>query len=222
MSKTPPMSRYLIPGLGYDHRIFDRLTWPETAPTCLNWLEPERGESIAAYAGRMAEKIEAQDGELTLIGHSFGGIMAQEIAAQIPVKKVVLLASVRSRKEIPLNFRSLAPLRLQYLLSKGLFVGTVRFWGKNHGFVTPEDRALFISMVKGHSNRYLRWALRQLSNWEAPEVPVETEIVQIHGTKDGTFPFSRIQRPDVVMKNGSHIMMYETPEELMDRLLKIL
>ena len=95
------MKIYLIPGLGFDHRIFSKLNLEEQNIQYFNWIEPLEHESIRKYAERLAEDI-VDDGERTLlIGHSLGGILSQEIACFKQVGQIVLISSIKSRKELP-------------------------------------------------------------------------------------------------------------------------
>jgi pimeloyl-ACP methyl ester carboxylesterase len=202
----------LIPGLGYDCRIFERLDLSGYEHECLSWIEPESGEPMAQYAQRMYEQIEEKEALQVLIGHSFGGMMAQEIAAQFDIEKVILLGSVKSRDEVPSSFKMVAPLGVHRLFSREISIKTIRYWGASHGFETKEDQALFKSMVGGHSNNFLRWALKALSSWQRTTLSANTSLAQVHGTNDKTFPFSRINKLTISIQDGSHIFVYKKPE----------
>ena len=64
---------YLIPGLGFDCRIFRNLEVGPIDKKPLEWIEPLPKESLQEYAGRMAEGIQEEDQPITIVGHSFGG-----------------------------------------------------------------------------------------------------------------------------------------------------
>ncbi|MEZ4686320.1 MAG: alpha/beta fold hydrolase [Bacteroidia bacterium] len=197
----------LIPGLGYDCRIFEKLEIKDAQ--CLNWIEPQPGEAISQYARRMFEPVRLNGEPTVLIGHSFGGMIAQEIASQFTIDKLILLASVKSRNELPATFRAVAPLGIHRLFSRELSLRTFPLWGSSHGFETAEEQRLFKSMVSSHSNHFLRWALRSLSLWREPDLPQGTDLLHIHGTKDKTFPFHKIRKPVTPIQGGSHIFMYK-------------
>jgi pimeloyl-ACP methyl ester carboxylesterase len=212
----------LIPGLGYSCELFQGLHLPRLETRCLNWIEPLAGESLNAYAKRFVGYYSFPNEPIVLIGHSFGGILAQEIASLFPVQQIILLSSIRSRNELPMGFRIIAPMRIHHLFTKEASFLTLPFWGASHGFDSEETRQLFRNMVGTYSNRYLQWALKSLSIWRSPETPSNTNITQIHGTLDRTFPVGRIQQPDILVENAGHIMVYKQAEKLSKLILKTL
>ena len=212
---------YMVPGLGFDHRIFEKLKLNKFKLTYLNWIEPKPKEKIGDYAFRMSEKITDGPEETVLIGHSFGGILCQEMEKYKRIKKIILISSIRSNTENPFHFRIVAPLFLHKLFRKSWVINTVKYWGKQHGYKTEEEQALFKDMVASHSNQYLQWALHALSNWKIVGIPESAiPIIQIHGKKDKTFPLQSVRRPDYVIEEGGHFMVYQHPEVLSQILVK--
>lgn len=198
---------FTLPGLGFDHRIFDNLYLPENEINHLQWIEPLPKESIGSFAKRMSENIHHDPQNCVLIGHSFGGIMAQEIAAFFPVKKIILISSIKSEKEKPLNFRLAAKLGFHHLFTKKITLNTFDYWGKNFGYETKELQQLFKDMIAGQSDQYLQWALQALSKWQGAGES-KTPIHHIHGSLDKTFPIKLIGQPVLRVEGGSHMMVY--------------
>ena len=216
------MKIYLIPGLGFDQRIYKKLNLEGLDYTFLDWIEPEKNESIQQYAKRFAQGIKKTDEKTTLIGHSLGGIISQEIATIKTIDKIILISSIKSREELPFHFKIVAPLAVQHFFNKSLTIKTLPYWGKNHGYETPGEQELLIDMVSQYSNYYLQWALRQLSIWQTPSIPKHTRRVHIHGTNDKTLPFKLIHEPDFTIQDGSHFMVYQQPERMQNILLEAL
>ena len=206
------MKVYLIPGLGFDNRIFEKLELNEIKFEFLNWIEPEKDERIENYAKRFSKRITENPKEIILIGHSFGGIIAQEIAKIRPIQKIILVSSIKSRKELPFHFRIVKPLQIHKLFSKELTAKTIKYWGNNHDYETPEEQALVTDMVNKQSNYYLQWALKQLSIWKTPKSKLDTKIFQIHGKLDKTFPVKLINQPIKVIPNAGHFMVFKKAE----------
>lgn len=208
------MRIYLIPGLGFDQRIFSKLDIKSTKIGYLNWIEPLEKEALRSYAKRLTQDI-SDNGERTiLIGHSLGGILSQEIACFQKIDRIILISSIKSRNELPTFFKLVKPLGLQKLFRKGWTVDTVKYWGKQQDYVSQEEQDLFKDMVRKQSNHYLQWALKALSTWQHPNVPATTPITQISGALDKTFPIKLIDQPDYRIEDGAHFMVYRQAERM--------
>ncbi|MDX1783472.1 MAG: alpha/beta hydrolase, partial [Aequorivita vladivostokensis] len=91
---------YFVPGMAAGSEIFRNIKFPETYEVhILEWLIPEKNESLKAYAERMARRI--QEKNPILIGVSFGGVVAQEMSDFLELKKLIIISSVKSRDELP-------------------------------------------------------------------------------------------------------------------------
>lgn len=215
------MKVYFIPGLGFDSRIFQKLKLVGADIQFIDWIEPtSKKEDIRAYAARMAIQIEHQSAETILIGHSFGGIVSQEIAQIKKIHKIILISSIKSRKELPFHFKILWPLGLCKFFTKSLVQKTFKYWGSYQGYKSKEEKKLFIDMFNKQSNKYLQWALGQLSIWSNSGSSSSTETIQIHGDFDKTFPIALINSPNVTVKKGDHFMVYNQPDILSELLNK--
>src|SRR4051812_3172924 len=110
-----PEHIYLISGMGADERLFHKLRFPENYVVHhLPWLDPvSANESIEAYAARLIALIRHENP--IMMGVSFGGMMSIEIARQIPVKKVVLVSSIKHHGEKPAYLNWVRRFRLNHL-----------------------------------------------------------------------------------------------------------
>ena len=212
------MTVYLIPGLGFDCRIFSKFNFQNHEVVELNWLEPHTNESWEAYATRIASKINIEK-EAVLVGHSQGGMIAQEISAQLNIKKLVLISTITAPKENPWYFKILASTQLYRLVAKQWIILSLPFWANKHDYNKPEYRTLFKNMLSKHNNRYLRWALKQLSIWKPQPLASDTKILRIHGTNDQTFPLKLINGIDIKLKGGGHFLVYKRAKEIRQPIL---
>jgi pimeloyl-ACP methyl ester carboxylesterase len=212
--KKNQMKIYLIPGLGYDYRIFEKMDLDEFETEYIDWIEPEYGENLHCYSKRLFSGIETDKEKIILIGHSLGGIVAQEIATVKNIDKIILISSIKSRKELPFHFRIIKPFFIYKLFTKTLILKTFKIWAKSHGFETRKEKELFKSMISGQSNKYLNWALKELSSWKTSKISFKTQIFQIHGNKDKTFPIVLINEPDFTVENGGHFMVYKQSQKI--------
>ena len=206
------MNLYCLPGLGFDHRIFTNLNWGTLTPSYIDWIEPKQNESFSNYAARMAEAIPADAQDVIIVGHSLGGMLAQEIAKQQPIKMIVLISSVRSRNEIPWFFKILKRRFTHKFFTKSFVRNTFRYWARFHDYESPQEQRLFLDMIEQQSDNYLQWAFYNLANWQTPVLPTRTHVFQIHGAKDRTFPCKLLKRPDLVIPQAGHFMVYKKTE----------
>lgn len=127
---------YIFSGLGADERVFQRLDFSDYRTTFVTWILPQENETIEHYATRLLDQIRAT--KPILIGLSFGGLIAVEIAKQIDTEKVILIASAKTKNEIPFYYRFAGKLRLhkliptQFLKSANLFMNWL--FGANSTF----------------------------------------------------------------------------------------
>ncbi|MCH2044445.1 MAG: alpha/beta fold hydrolase [Saprospiraceae bacterium] len=203
---------YLLAGLGFDYRVFANLEIQADRIYHIQWERPYRRESYINYVHRLAKKIEYRGRPIVLIGHSFGGITMQEIARILDVEKVIIISSIKSHKERPASFNFLKMLPLHRLVSQRVILGTFPIWGKQHGYKTKEEQQIFKEMLLDSSNRYLRWSIRQVVKWKV-KTPLPTELIQIHGTKDKTFPIHLIKNAHTI-HDGCHMMVYNRADEI--------
>ena len=96
---------YLFSGLGADERVFQKLDFSNLQTTFIEWIEPLKNEGVENYVKRIIPQIKHPNP--ILIGLSFGGLIAIEVAKEITTEKVILIASAKNNKEIPFYFRLL-------------------------------------------------------------------------------------------------------------------
>ena len=213
MQDSNKITIYMLSGLGLDPGVFKHLELTADSIHHLHWLDPIKKESLEAYAQRMAKNMAPTEGKLVLIGHSFGGVLMQEISKLVPTNQIILISSVKAKKEkgAGMNFWMRA-FTVHKLVTQKMIVKSFKSWGPKHGYKSPEAQAMFLNAAKQHSNYYFRWATTQIAAWESKDVT--TPIAHIHGTKDKTFAFKRIQTPVLPVEGGSHLMVFNKAAEV--------
>ncbi|MBS1664378.1 MAG: alpha/beta hydrolase [Bacteroidetes bacterium] len=200
-------SIYCISGLGADQRIFSHLEIPNVRLLHLPWLIPAADEPIEAYALRMKAGIEGDNP--VLLGLSFGGMMAVEIARHCPGARVILLSSIPDRQSLPWWMRLCGRLRLNRLMpgKPGKGMG----WLENYylGVETEEDAGLVRAFKEKSDPRYLHWAIDRILNWRNEIKP--GTFFHVHGGRDRIFPLRRL-RPTHVVPDGGHFMVNNRAE----------
>lgn len=203
---------YTIPGLGFTSAIFSKLNINKYEVHHLEWQLPKKEETLNQYAKRFAAQID-WNRNVMLIGQSFGGILAQEIASMFPVQKIILLSSIQHKQELPMRLKMLTTIQLHKYINTNLILATFPFWKKTHGYHTPEEQELFTKMVNLQNNDYLKWAVKQISNWQGPS-KFNVPIVQIHGDKDKTFPIELLVKPNYIISGAMHLMAFNRAQEV--------
>jgi pimeloyl-ACP methyl ester carboxylesterase len=208
---------YFISGLGADERIFQWLRYDGYCPIHIPWVSPERGESVESYAQRLAENIEEE--RPIIVGLSFGGMVAIEIAKQRETEKVILLSSVKRASEIPVYFKLFRALPIHRILPfKSLLWA---FYWLAYWLFSPEDaeqKQLLKTVLIETDPHFLKWALHKVVVWNNHDVP-ET-VVHVHGRRDRIFPY-RWVTPDYTVENSGHLMVMTRAAEISDLIEKL-
>jgi pimeloyl-ACP methyl ester carboxylesterase len=173
------------------------------------WIDPLRGESLRAYAVRLARRIDP--GRPCFVGGaSFGGMVAREMVAHLQAEACFLIGSVRSADELPWWWRAFRPLAV--LGPAGL--------GSAAGFVAAASAPSLPRGAAGRLRRFsrpeaafVRWASWAALGWRPSAAARRVRVLQIHGAADETLPV-RYTRPDVVVPGGGHLLPLTHPTEV--------
>lgn len=210
---------YFISGLGADERVFERLTLdPQIAIHHLAWIPPLKNETIGEYASRMGKAI-AKPLDSIIMGLSFGGVMAIEIAKQINVAHVIIISSVKDRSEMPLQLNLIGLFKLHHIIpaSKLLHFKDLVSWF--FGVKESEARAMFNDLLDETDVTLVDWSSEQILNWQGNHNL--KSITHIHGTADTVFPIRSVNA-DYIIEGGPHFMVFTHPEEVSKLLDKII
>jgi pimeloyl-ACP methyl ester carboxylesterase len=206
---------YLFSGLGADKRIFQKLDLSGYSVNYIEWKVPLDGETIEHYASRLLSQITAPNP--TLIGLSFGGIMAIEVAKLIETEKVILISSIKSGNEVPFYYRWMAQAGLHKHIPSKFFKSTNFITNWLFGTVTPFDQQLLKEIMGDTNPDFFRWALGQIVQWK--NQTLLKNLVHIHGTGDRILPI-RFSGYDILVENGGHFMTLNRSDEI-NRILRI-
>ena len=201
MNKIPV---YFMPGLAASATIFERIELPkETFEVyLLEWFVPEKQETLQSYALKMAEKVIHKDS--VLIGVSFGGILVQEMAQFLTLKKLIIVSSVKSNTELPRRMK-LAKTTKAYKLLPTSLLGNLELLIKYaFGDVIKQRLKLYERYLHMRNKEYLDWAIEQVICWN--RVEVDPNVIHIHGDEDEVFPSKNIKN-FVNVKRGTHLMI---------------
>lgn len=205
---------FCIPGFGADEKIFKNLKIEDACLAFANWLEPEPKETLRHYAQRMAAKIDEPDP--VIIGVSFGGMIALEIARFTAVKHIFLISTAKNRRELPGSYKIIGNLRLDKIFKvKKIPQNDLLFEKANRrlGAFTDEEKEFANNYRKKGSINYINWSFDKILNWNNKDVPVNT--VHIHGSADKIFPCKNIDA-NYTIREGTHMMIMNRADEISD------
>ena len=210
---------YFMPGLAANSSIFKNISLPpeQFEQHLLDWFVPEKGMALNQYARQLCEKVVHEDP--VLVGVSFGGIIVQEMARCIPVRKVIIISSVKKKDELPRRLIFAKYTKLHKLLPTGL-VNNLELLSKYaFGETVTKRLELYEQYLSVKDKYYLDWSIDQIVNWQQTEYP--PNLVHIHGEKDAVFPIQHIE-DCIVVKNGTHTMIIHRYKWFNERLPTII
>ncbi|MEJ8756112.1 alpha/beta hydrolase [Pontibacter sp. H259] len=210
---------YFISGLGADWRMFQFLKLPEHLPQQqIHWIEPlSIDEPIQSYVLRLQEQI--TEPAPILMGLSFGGLIAIELSKILHPCTTIIISSLATRHDMPWYYRALGKTNMQRWLPFKLMKATHPLAPLFFGAHTQPERKLLKEVILQIDEKFLRWALCRLLDWEQNElIP---DLIQIHGTSDMVLPCC--PRPGMItIPNGEHLMVMHEADKISAILSKIL
>lgn len=206
------ISIYFISGLGADRRAFRKFVFPENFKLIhLDWIAPETNESLESYAARLALNIDSST-PFYLVGLSFGGMLATEIAKKLNPLHTFLISSTPTFKELPWYYRMAGTFSLQKLVPTGLLKKSNSAGLKFLGAKSEDERRLLRQLVIDSDPYFVKWALTCILTWRNTERPLQ--MTHIHGTADHILPIRFTAKTDYIIKGGGHFIVYANAEEI--------
>lgn len=201
MDKIPV---YMMPGLAASPVIFERIRLPEEQFEVywLSWKVPLPQESLQDYARRMCQEI--QHPNPVLIGVSFGGVLVQEMASFISLRKLIIISSVKSKDEIPLRMKFMRSTKAYQLVPTRLLQQIEVLRPLAYNPALKMRFKLYEKYLSMRNKDYLEWAIEQMLHWS--RVQADERVIHIHGDADEVFPIRNI-RNCITVPGGSHIMI---------------
>jgi pimeloyl-ACP methyl ester carboxylesterase len=200
---------YVISGLGVDESVFTNLSFGQSEVVFLKWMKPSNNDTLNTYAKKLQSQI--KDENPIIIGLSFGGMLAVEVAKLMTVHKLILLSSAKTKYEIPWYYRWPAKLYLHYvipisLLKKANFISYYCF-----GIAGKENKILLRAILNNTDSGFLKWAINQIVKWDNQTLP--SQCIHIHGTKDRILPIRFIENC-ITLENAGHFMVMQNAGEI--------
>lgn len=208
---------YILSGLGVDRRVFKKIDFGSLKVTYLEWIAPISTESISCYARRLSAKITAE--RPILIGLSFGGMVAIEIAKIIDVKQVILIASAKDNNELPKLYKLINRLRLHRFIPGSVLKSHHILSDYFFGVSLKEDKIMLKKILQDTDAKFLSWAINQILNWQNKEIPIN--LIHIHGSKDHIIPIRNVI-PTFIIQGAGHFMTVTHAKQIETLIQKII
>ncbi|MCB1095801.1 MAG: alpha/beta hydrolase [Verrucomicrobiae bacterium] len=179
-------------------RAFDRLA-PLLQGELLrvNWISPGKARTVQEYSRFLITDLNLT-GPCDVVGVSFGGIIAQEIAPLLDARICIVVASIGSTAELP------QPWRWLRFLPTGMCRAALGFVG-----ACASGQMFHRSNPDGE---WYRWATAATLSWK-PSGPSSVKCTRIHGDRDRTFPSGHLFS-DHVIEGGGHLITMTHAESL--------
>jgi len=209
---------YFISGLGADRRAFYKIQLPPCyEPVYLDWIKPLPNEELADYARRFSAAIKT-DEDFIIVGLSFGGILASELAKSVSPRKVIIISSLGSSREQPWYFRLAAKFGLHRLISPAVYKRATLIH-RVMGAGSKETKAIVYDYVKKADPEFIRWSLKAIVNWQHEQRL--NNLIHIHGSRDHLLPV-RYVKADYIIRDGEHLMVMNKADEVNKILYEVL
>ncbi|SHE91379.1 alpha/beta hydrolase [Dysgonomonas macrotermitis] len=204
---------YIFSGLGADERAFSHLDFSSYNVHFIKWIPVEKDDSLERYAMRLLSQIEGT--KPVLIGLSFGGIMAIEVAKQIEAGKVIIISSAKNKNEIPFYYRFIGKLNLHKLIPSRIFLKSNRIINYIFGITSTSDQQLFKQILLDTNPLFLKWAIDKIIKWK--NTYLLSNLYHIHGENDKILPYYFINA-NYAVKDGGHLMIISKHKEVWETL----
>lgn len=203
------MDIYCISGLGADERIFKKLEIDGANLIHIPWPEYDEYDEMSCYAQKISAQIPVDNP--TILGISFGGMMAVEIAKLRSVKQLFLVSTAKTANELTEPGWFFKKLLVSEILPGFVYKSPNKVMFKMFGAETEEQEALLRAILKDSDGQFMRWAMRAIMLWQNVTIP--KNATHIHGTGDKIILPEKINA-DYWIDDGTHMMIYKRADEI--------
>ncbi len=211
------MNLYFISGLGADKRVFSNLILPEEFQIHhIEWLPVSADESLESFCRRLSAQID-QTKPYTLIGLSFGGVVAVEMSKFLKPVQTVMISSFCFKKEVPVFYKFIADTGIYRLVPTRLLLRPNSFVFWLFGAYNSAAKNMLVKILRDTDPGFFGWAVNRLFAWDNDWKPLN--LLRIHGTADKVLPF-KPNMEAIPVEDGGHLMVYSKSEIVSELLAK--
>jgi pimeloyl-ACP methyl ester carboxylesterase len=208
---------YFIPGLGADRRVFAFLDLSFCKPVFVEWIEPMKNESLESYALRLRKTIPAK--EPIIVGMSFGGMLATEMAKADPNVRAIIIASNKIAGEFPRYLRAAKYFPVYKWLPAPIIKRSAWMIKWVMGRNGKEQKKVVLDIIRDTDISFAKWCMNAILHWNNKDIP--RNLVHIHGTADRLLPY-RLVKADYTIRGGNHLVPMDKHAETSGLLKKLI
>jgi len=198
--------------LGADERVFTFLKIRNVNESFIKWLQPHTKETLVSYSKRLIDQIDTSK-KVILVGVSFGGIVAQEIAQLIAVEKLIIISSVKSFKEYGIVLKLVSFTKIYKLVPSYILKWSNKLTADFYfGVTSKEESKLLGTIIDDTDEVFMVWAIDAIMKWKKNKGSKQ-RIIHIHGDADRIFTNRSIENVTWI-KKGGHFMIVTKAEEI--------
>lgn len=201
---------YCLSGLGVDESAFKSFHPKNVRLVHIPWISALKNETLTHYAERLFKSSNLPE-NYSLIGVSFGGMIAQEFAKIQPPASLFLVSSIQSGKQLPWGYRAGGKLRIHKIIPSKLLTTTTPLSYFLFGTKKREDKRLLREILKRTDPKFLKWAMHAILGWKND---TKHAGIVIHGSNDRILPVPLSS--DYVIHGGGHFMIVTHSKQISD------
>ncbi|MDQ3190972.1 MAG: hypothetical protein M3Q58_05200 [Bacteroidota bacterium] len=212
---------YLIPGLATDERLFSNLKINGAELNVIKWEVPLINDTMESYARKLAEQIDDSK-PFYLLGVSFGGMCAIEIAKFLNPVKTIIVSSAKGADEIPFFIKMFRYFPIHLIFSQWFIIMLSKAVKHVLGRHSKKDRDLLIEMLKKCPEKYIKRAINLIINWSCTSGTCkDLKIIHIQGTADRVIPIKNLKNT-IPVAEGTHFMIIYNSKQISDIINKVI
>lgn len=201
---------YLIPGMGADHRIYQRFELQHGNMHFLDWINPDKARDMQEFARIIAEQIQTENN--VLVGSSMGGMMAVELSRIVKPRATILISAPTGVHQFPRILKVVKSSRIHRVVRPSVIPSLYRLADTFMGFKDENQRRMFYEMMSNLGPEFIHFSVNAVLDWKNRQPP-EGKYLQIVGSKDVLFDYKKMENP-VVLEGGGHFSCYDRSEEI--------
>jgi pimeloyl-ACP methyl ester carboxylesterase len=204
---------YVIPALACDERLFRDIDFSDHTVIYIKYQLPEPDDTLPFYAKRLAVKIDTSE-PFYLIGVSFGGMCASEIARKLNPVKTILISTAKGADELPFFIKMFSYFPLYRIIPQNLIISLSVMVKYFFGRLEKRDLKILTEMLSRWPDQYLNRCIGCIVSWKSLSFDLSGKnIVHYQGSLDRVIPAKNIRNVKLV-QNATHFMVLNKADEI--------